>query len=208
MSPELPDWVKHPTTRHARNYWISPLGLSMAYRLFGSPFRMNLMPGKPCAMIKGIKWQNNNASLIGIPPPLYFNFWHHNSPGLGIAVNIAMFWVEISSHIIMWVLGLVLMEDFPFVSIQRGLFLDAVIETLRRMLLFLDVVFRFVVDREVLPAAEEPLRVFHIRRLISSICLAFLRISSRVQNSGRIFYSSNVSYIQVGKPSNIWRRNE
>ena len=32
---------------------------------------------------------------------------HHNSPGLSIAVNIAMSWVRISSHIIMWVLGLV-----------------------------------------------------------------------------------------------------
>src|SRR5258705_10854258 len=36
---------------------------------------------------------------------------HHNSPGLSIAVNIAMSWVGISSHIIMWVLGLVLWEQ-------------------------------------------------------------------------------------------------
>jgi len=44
----------------------------------------------------------------------------------------------------------------PFVSIRRGLFLDAVIETLQGMLLFLNVVFWFAVDREVLLRWRNP----------------------------------------------------
>jgi hypothetical protein len=68
---------------------------------------------------------------------------------------------------------LFLMEDFPFVSEREGLFLAAEVGVLRGILLFLGVVARYVLDRELLPVAEEPLNVFHARRLISSICLAF-----------------------------------
>src|SRR5882762_8185689 len=100
------------------------------------------------------------------------------------------------------------MEDFPFVSGREGLLLAAEVGVLRGILLFLGVVARYVLDRELLPVAEEPLKVFRTRRLISSNCLAFSQISFRVQNSGRILRSSSVSYIQVGSPLNIRRQNE
>src|SRR5258707_216354 len=75
---------------------------------FRNPFRMNLRPVKPCAMIKGTGWLKNNSFLIWefifnmqgpiqapiLPFILYLQ--HHNSPGLGIPANIAMYWVGIS----------------------------------------------------------------------------------------------------------------
>src|SRR5882762_2579224 len=54
--------------------------------------------------------------------------------------------------------------------------------------------------------AEESLRVFHVQRLISLISLAFSQISSRVQNSGRIFWStlhSPTGFIGLHKDS-MW----
>jgi hypothetical protein len=44
---------------------------------------------------------------------------HHNSPGPGIEGDIAMFPVEFSSHIIMWLLGLVPLFDAEIVQVLR-----------------------------------------------------------------------------------------
>jgi len=65
------------------------------------------MPVKPCAMIKGTRWQKYAAYLIWkyiFYVPAY-RCRHHNSPGPGILGDIAMFWVDIPGHIIMLVLG-------------------------------------------------------------------------------------------------------
>jgi hypothetical protein len=43
---------------------------------------------------------------------------HHNSPGPGIPENIAMFWVDISTHIPMRVHGLVILSFHTFGIIE------------------------------------------------------------------------------------------
>jgi hypothetical protein len=68
--------------------------------LFWNPCRMNLRPMKPCAVIKGIEWLKKIAFLIqnlvlyaGTHPkaPIISYLLHHNSPGLSIHTDIAMF---------------------------------------------------------------------------------------------------------------------
>src|SRR6202051_3275952 len=56
--------------------------------------------------------------------------------------------------------------DFSKTKIQPlTLFLATEVGVLRGILLFLGVVAQYVLDRELLPVAEEPLNVFHAWRL-------------------------------------------
>jgi hypothetical protein len=81
----------------------------ITYRPFGNTFQRNLRLLKPCAVIKCTRWLKNNSSQIRKPPTPYNINSHITSQlaRLAIAANIAMSWVGIPVHIVMWVLGLV-----------------------------------------------------------------------------------------------------
>jgi hypothetical protein len=108
---DLPNWASHPAAHRFQTQSTKCVhyALETSIGLFQNPFRMNLRPVKPCAVIKGTRWLKNNASLIWEflfyvpepilrPPSLSFILYllHHNSQGLGIPANIAMLWVDIS----------------------------------------------------------------------------------------------------------------
>jgi hypothetical protein len=113
----LPNWASHPD---ARQFVPAKLGQSSQrassevcvptkcvhyasetpIELFWNSFQMNLRPMKPCAVIKGIEWlkkkciPNSEFSLYaGTHPkaPIIIYLLHHNSPGLSIHTDIAMF---------------------------------------------------------------------------------------------------------------------
>ena len=93
---------------------------------------MNFIPMEPCAVIKGTRWLKYNIHLIWecASHCRALRCRHHNSPGPRIEGDIAMFPVEFSNHITMWLLGLVVISHHTrpaaVIQVVRKVHLDCI----------------------------------------------------------------------------------